>query len=96
MKRKITIKPEADADLMKIWIYGYWNFGEQRADDYNLKFAQLFEKIAMFDLGRRRPDLGGKIYTLPCGQHLVIYRAEADEVFIGRILHHSQDVNAAF
>lgn len=96
MKRKITIKPEADADLMKIWIYGYWNFGEQRANDYNLKFAQLFEKISLFDLGRRRPDLGRKIYTLPYGQHIVIYRAEVDEVFIGRILHHSQDVNAAF
>ncbi len=58
MKRKITIKPEADADLMKIWIYGYWNFGEQLADAYNLKFSQLFDKIALFDLGRKRPDLG--------------------------------------
>ncbi len=96
MKRKITIKPEADSDLVKIWIYGYWHFGEQRADDYNQRFAQLFEKIALFDLGRRRPDLGHKIYALPYGQHIVFYRAEIDEVFIVRILHHSQDINAEF
>ncbi|ORM63359.1 type II toxin-antitoxin system RelE/ParE family toxin [Pantoea rodasii] len=96
MKRKITIKPEADADLMKIWIYGYWNFGEQLADAYNLKFSQLFDKIALFDLGRKRPDLGYQIYSLPFGEHIVIYRAEVDEIFIGRILHHSQEVSAEF
>jgi toxin ParE1/3/4 len=96
MKRKITIKPEADADLMKIWIYGYWNFGEPLADAYTLKFAQLFEKLALFDLGRIRPELGHRIYSLPFGQHIVIYRAEVDEVFIGRVLHHSQEVSAEF
>jgi len=48
----------------------------------------------MFDLGRKRPDLGKQIYSLPLGKHIVIYRAEVDEIFIGRILHHSQDVSA--
>jgi len=96
MKRTITIKPEADADLMKIWIYGYWNYGEQLADDYSARFAQLFDKLTMFDLGRKRPDLGQQIYSLPFEQHIVIYRAEVDEIFIGRILHHSQDVSAEF
>ncbi|MFJ5161577.1 type II toxin-antitoxin system RelE/ParE family toxin [Pantoea sp. NPDC088449] len=96
MKRTITIKPEADADLMKIWIYGYWNYGEQLADDYSSRFAQLFDKLAMFDLGRKRPDLGKQIYSLPLGQHVVIYRAEVDEIFIGRILHHSQEISAEF
>ena len=96
MKRKITIKPAADADLMNIWIYGYWNFGELQADAYNLKLSQLFEKLAAFDLGRMRPDLGYQIYSLPFEEHIVIYRADIDEVSIGRVLHHSQEVSAEF
>lgn len=92
MTRKIIILPKADNDLFDIWIYGYWQFGETVADEYNTEFTQIFAKLAFYDLGRKRPDLGEQVYALPVNQHIIIYRATAEAIIVGRVLHHSQNM----
>ncbi|QGY27447.1 type II toxin-antitoxin system RelE/ParE family toxin [Pantoea cypripedii] len=94
MNRTIIVQPEAEEDLSSIWIYGYWNYGEHQANCYNLKFDTLFSRLVSNELGRKRSELGEHVYSLPCGRHIIFYRSESDTVFIGRILHHSQDIGA--
>jgi toxin ParE1/3/4 len=92
MKRKITIKPDADDDLLTIWFYGYLNFGQDLANEYNLGLSDLFEGLTANELGRKRKELGNKMFAIPYREHTVFYYAEDNEIFIIRILHHSQDI----
>lgn len=94
MKRTIEIMPEANQDMMEIWLYSYWNFGEYQADQHSKSMHKLFFKLAVHELGRKRPELGKQVYSIPYGQHSIIYRTEPANVIIGRILHHSQDATA--
>ncbi|ADU67395.1 type II toxin-antitoxin system RelE/ParE family toxin [Pantoea sp. At-9b] len=94
MKRTIIVQPEAQEDLSDIWIYGYRNFGEDQANLYNLKFDKIFSRLVSNELGRRRYEIGNKVFSIPCGQHVIYYKTEINDIFIGRILHHSQDTAA--
>ena len=87
MKRTIRVMPEADTDLASIWLYGHWNFGLEKTERYVQDIYQLSEN----ELGRRRTDLGNRIYALAHREHVIFYLTLSERVIILRILHHSQD-----
>lgn len=91
MKKEIVITPRASEDLLTIWLYGCWNFGETQADRYALKINKLFSSLQVINLGRRRTDYGRDFYSIIHSEHIVIYRVVPEQVVITRILHHSQD-----
>ncbi len=91
MKRMIQVMQEADADLKAIWFYGYWNFGMNKAEDYARKLYQRFYHLEENELGRKRLDLGQSIFSMPHREHVIYYLVESENVFIMRVLHHSQD-----
>ncbi len=43
MRYKLT--PEAENDLIEIYVYGFLNFGEIQADPYFSKFEESFEVL---------------------------------------------------
>jgi hypothetical protein len=57
--------PEADTDLVSIWLYGYWNFGLEKTERYAQGLYQRFNQLSEHELGRRRRDLGSSVYALP-------------------------------
>ncbi|WP_337023569.1 MULTISPECIES: type II toxin-antitoxin system RelE/ParE family toxin [unclassified Pantoea] len=83
--------PEADTDLASIWLYGHWNFGLEKTERYVQDIYQRFHQLSENELGRRRTDLGDRIYALPHREHVIFYRTLSEKVIILRILHHSQD-----
>jgi toxin ParE1/3/4 len=83
--------PEAETDLSAIWLYGYYNFGLNKAELYTHKIYQRFKQLSEHELGRRRIDLGERVFALPHREHVIFYRTEPDKVLVLRILHHSQD-----
>lgn len=91
MKKEIVITPSANEDLLTIWLYGCWNFGEMQADRYAMNINKLFSNLMVNNLGRRRTDYGRNFYSIIHSEHIVIYRVEPEQIIIARILHQSQD-----
>ncbi len=87
---------EADDDLESIWFYGYLNFGSKKAKQYVLMLHQRFNQLTTNELGRKRAELGANVFSLPHREHVIYYRSEPENVFIVRVLHHSQDAFIRF
>ncbi|MEJ5045544.1 type II toxin-antitoxin system RelE/ParE family toxin [Pantoea nemavictus] len=83
--------PEAETDLAAIWLYGYANFGLEKTEVYTHKIYLRYNQLSEHELGRRRIDLGERVFALPHREHVIFYRAEPNKVIVLRILHHSQD-----
>jgi toxin ParE1/3/4 len=56
--------------------------------DLERKFAALAEAPG---LGRRRPEIGDGIRSIPEGSHMIYYRQTGDRLEILRIIHQSMD-----
>ena len=96
MERMIHIMNEADEDLESIWFYGYLNYGNKKAHQYLHSLNQRFNQLATNELGRRRTELGKNLFSLTHQEHVIYYRSEPENVFIVRVLHHSQDIFGRF
>lgn len=82
----------ADDDLVKIYAYSFQLFGKEQAETYTRDVYGRFGLLARF------PEMGLPIKVgqtrclkFPTGSHIVYYRRTDTGIFIGRILHASQD-----
>lgn len=88
---RFTLSPEAERDLMEIWLYTADTWGVDQADRYVLGIKE--------DLARAEPGsplvrpIDG-LWRLKTGHHLCIFNREgSDGIHVVRILHERMDVS---
>ena len=93
---KLFIKPEAENDLEKIYLFSIENWGLRQAEKYQ---DDLFEGMQLIS---KTPKLG-KVYPFSIqeyrkyhvNRHLIFYRIDSKKCEIIRILHDSMDLRKA-
>ena len=90
----VVKRPEALADLERIWLEGANEFGIAHAERVIERFEQVFNLLAVFrSIGLARQDLGEGIRLFPMREYpfLIFFRASGDGIEIIRILHSRRD-----
>ncbi len=91
MTYKLT--PEAENDLIDIYVYGFLNFGEIQAEQYFSELENSFIVLSQTPLiCRERAEFSPPVRIHHRGRHLVIYLIKDDSILIVRILHDSMDI----
>jgi toxin ParE1/3/4 len=91
MSYKLT--PEAENDLIEIYLYGFQNFGEAQAENYFSELEEVFRMLGETPLiCRERLEFSPPVRIHPHGRHLIVYVIDTDRILIVRVLHHSMDV----
>lgn len=92
-RRRVTIAPQAEQDIVEIQAYTLANWGEERAVAYETElFATIDLLIDNPKLGEERPDLGRSVRSLSVRHHRVLYRESAQTIRVLRVLHHRRVV----
>ncbi len=82
----------ADLDIVEIYEYSFTVFGFSQAEEYLEGLHHLFIQLTQYpNEGLQREDLGGNIYSIPFGSHLVFYIILENTITIVRVLHQSQN-----
>ena len=90
---------EAEADLDDIWTYiaeasGSLDIADSFIDSLTERFYLLSRNPY---IGRRRDEeLGPGLRSFPIRDYIILYRIEAEDVLILRILRGSRDIEAMF
>jgi toxin ParE1/3/4 len=96
-ERRITRSPEADDDLVAIWLYGARAWSPEQADEHLFEIESLCDRlIDEPELGRPRDELVIGIRSIVIRPHVVFYRVSNTEIGIARVLHQREDVGAVF
>jgi toxin ParE1/3/4 len=87
---RYVFSPEAERDLMEIWLYTADTWGVDQADRYVLGIKDDLAKTdPNSPLVRPIDDL----WRLKTGHHLCIFKREGDaSIFVVRVLHERMDV----
>jgi len=92
----LIISPEAEQDLIDIWLY----IAEDQpvnADHFLERLQEKAQKLAEFtDLGVDRVDLAPDIKSFPVDRYLLYYRPSDQGIELVRVLHGSRDINLLF
>ena len=76
------LAPNATADLERIWLYGFENWGLEAADRYNQDFFGHFETLAQTPELYPIVDAAKGYRRSLCGKDSVYYRVEGETVEI--------------
>lgn len=89
---RLRFSAQAVRDLEQIHVYGTLQFGLVQADHYSDRLRETFDRIAEFpELARERREFRPFVRLQRCESHNVIYRIEAEDVWVLRVLHRSVD-----
>lgn len=92
----LETSPEADADLVDIWLY-IANDQPINADRFLDRLQEKALKLAKFpDMGRDRPELAEGLKSFPVDRYNVYYRVTDTALVLVRVLPGSRDINALF
>lgn len=101
MKRKLIARPQAEFDIIKHSVY-LLEHNPAAAARFESAVREALQKIELEPLGGTRLDHPGDQkaelrFRRPKGfkSHLLIYQVTDDCVFVLRVLHGSQDIEAA-
>ena len=87
-----VLSAQAVLDLQAIADYGYTNFGAAKAREYGealeQRFAQLAESPTM---GVQANEIANGLRRSKHGSHWIFYVAQADGIFVARVLHERMD-----
>jgi toxin ParE1/3/4 len=96
-EHRITRSPEADDDLVSIWLYGANEWSPERADEYLFEIESICDRLLDdLELGRPRDELIVGVRSIVIRSHVVFYRESKSEIEIVRVLHQREDVGPAF
>ena len=88
----LTVAPEAQTDIVGILQYTLELWGQSQADKYQSVIAGEFSAIRSNPgIGHRRLDIPERYRAHQAGQHVIIFRVEAETVYVVRVLHGSMD-----
>ena len=96
MKSRLNVTRLAEEDLLSIWDY----VSDDNVTAANELLTSIESKFVVIqsqpNAGVLRSDLVPGIRSVPIGNYLIFYRAEAITVTVLRVLHGAQDLRAIF
>ncbi|KJZ25417.1 type II toxin-antitoxin system RelE/ParE family toxin [Tritonibacter mobilis] len=97
MSQRYALTPEAEEDLIGIFLHGLTTWGRPQARQYHGDLHHTFDVLAENpQAGRTRSELAASIRSFPYKAHVIFYVIERDEVIIARILHGARDIDVLF
>jgi toxin ParE1/3/4 len=94
---ELIVSPEADDDLIGIWLHIAEDRDPETADGVMDSLHEKFLLLAANpEIGRRRYDLAPRLRSLPERNYMIFYRPLTDGVEIARVLHGARDIEAIF
>lgn len=88
--------PQADQDLLEIWLY-IAEDSLENADRFLDKIENTAQRLAEFkDIGRERPELANKLFCFPLDRYVLYYRKMDAGIELVRVLHSSRDIIQIF
>ena len=86
------LTPQAEKDLEDIWFYSYEIWSEHQADRYVEILEDTFVNLSfMPEQARELLDFNPPVCVFPSAKHIIIYRIDAQDVVILRVLGAKQD-----
>lgn len=93
---KLIISPEAELDLMAIWLY-IAEDNPVNADRFLDKISQKYHWLAEHpEAGKSRNELAENLYSFPIKRYMLYYRINHEAMELVRVLHSSRDINQVF
>ena len=94
MSASYIISKRATEDLEQIWLYTYFRWSENQADNYYNLLIKHIEFVARnINIGRNIDYIKKGYRCFPVEQHLIFYTISAkNTVKIIRILHQKMDI----
>ena len=87
------VRQSAEADLEKIWLHTFQEWGDEQADIYTRSLLARFAWLAENPrAGKPRGDVKPGYYSFPEGMHVVFYTISEEGLDIIGIPHQSMDV----
>ena len=91
-KYSLIVAPEAQTDIVGILQYTLESWGQSQADKYQRIIDEEFSAIRTNPgIGHSRLDVPQRYKARQAGQHVIIFRVEAETIYVVRILHGSMD-----
>jgi toxin ParE1/3/4 len=95
--RTILRSPEAQEDLLSIWIFGADEWSPVQADDHLRDIEDMCDRLRVHpELGRKRDELIVGLYSIPINPHVVFYQQSPKAITIVRVLHEALDTPQHF
>ncbi len=89
---KLLRTPEAEQDLLDIWLHSFETWGAQQADRYLQNLDQGMQQLTRTpNLGKPRDAARRGYRSLQIGRHVIYYRVLLDAIDVVRILHDRMD-----
>ncbi|MDX6710332.1 MAG: toxin ParE1/3/4 [Blastocatellia bacterium] len=90
---ELIYSPEAESDLIEIWLYIAEDKDPETADRV---LSSVWDKCNALlkhpEMGRRREELAPGLRSIPKGSYVVFYRQAGDRIEIVRVLHGARDI----
>ena len=92
----LAISPEAEQDLLEIWLY--------IAEDSPVNADRFLDRLEgkalnlarAAQIGADRPDLAPGLRSFPVDRYVLYYRASTNGIELVRVLHGSRDIEHVF
>ena len=95
--RKILRSPEAQEDLLSIWIFGADEWSPEQADEHLRDIEDMCDRLRVHpELGRKRDELIIGLYSIPINPHVIFYLQSSKAITIVRVLHEALDTPQHF
>lgn len=89
---KLKISNAAAQDIEGIYLYGFFNFGENQADAYNAAMNDRLHLVCSNpEIGRLDTRVNPAVRRFDFESHVIFYDVENDSILVVRILHRSMD-----
>ena len=84
--------PQAEADLIDIFLESAQRFGMKQADIYAAKLSACFELLdTLPSMARERLEISPPVRVHFHGSHVIAYAIDEDDIVILRVLHERCD-----
>lgn len=84
--------PQAEADLIDIFLESAQRFGTNQAEIYAAKLSACFELLeTMPSMARERLEISPPVRVHFHGSHVIVYAVEDDDIVLLRVLHERRD-----
>jgi toxin ParE1/3/4 len=90
--RELSLTPQAEADLVEIWMYTCEAWGAEQADEYLDQLGESMKHLIDHPaLGADYSHVRSGYRRLHSGHHAVFYQALEAEIRVVRVLHEEMD-----
>ena len=88
-----VLSEDAAEDLIEIYVYTYQEFGERQAEAYTGEIEARFSMLADSpNIGTVLAEIPGDYRQSVFRSHVIVYRAQGQDIFITRVLHSRRDI----